>query len=245
MSPFQSISISKHFWSLCIVAANLIPCYSNDILNSEDAIKGDRSTLKKSETPIIIYPKVRYKRSLSDSGDKSSNHDLQIQFNHESEEFAIYLRKNDHLVTTGALVEWNYPNGTRQLSKLDDIGKGTKVDSNDKNDNYINDKYHKPDDCLFIGEVISGTEGSRDTKDPKNSKLKKSVAAIDVCDGGYRGYLQIGKDGYIIRPLKDHEIYLSPRNRRKDGHITSNVPHDKEHGSRNSTGSSYFEHNDR
>ena len=245
MSPFQSICTSKHFWSLCIVAANLIPCYSDDIWSSEDTIKGDRSALKASETPIIIYPKVRYKRSLSDSGVKSSKHDLQIQFNHESEEFAIYLRKNDHLVTTGALVEWNYPNGTRQLSKLDDIGKGTKVDSNDKNDHYINDKYHKPDDCLFIGEVISGAEGSRDTKDSKNSRLKKSVAAIDVCDGGYRGYLQIGKDGYIIRPLKDHEIYLSPRNRRKHDHITSNLSHDKEHDSRNLTGSSYFEHNDR
>ena len=104
MSPFQSICTLKHFWSFCIVVVNLIPCYSDNILNSEDTIKGDRSVLKESETPIIIYPKVRYKRSLSDSGAKSSKHDLQIQFNHESEEFAIYLRKNDHLVTTGALV---------------------------------------------------------------------------------------------------------------------------------------------
>ena len=245
MSPFYSIGTSKYFWSLCIVAANLIPCHSDDILNFEDAIKGGRSALNKPETPIIIYPKVRYKRSLSDSGVKSSKHDLQIQFNHESEEFAIYLRKNDHLVTTGALVEWNYPNGTRQLSKLDDIGKGTKVGSGDKTDHYINDEHHKPDDCLFIGEVISGAGGGSDTKHSKNSKFKKSVAAIDVCDGGYRGYLQIGMDGYIIRPLKDHEIYLSPRNRKKDGQITNNLSRDKEHDGWNSTGSPYSERNHR
>ena len=185
----------------------LISCVFLLMLNQE-SISGIQLSKSESKSDdrkplIIIYPKVRFKRSLGNK-DKKTKHDLQIQFNHDSEEFAIYLRKNEHLVTSGTVVEWNYPNGTKQLSKLNDIGKD---ETKDAKDEMKDEAHHNPDDCLFIGEVVQGGN---------NQEKVKSVAAIDVCDGGYRGYLQIGKDGYIIRPLKEREIYLHPKHRNKN-----------------------------
>ena len=100
------------FIHTCIHDANQI-----DALNEKTFHNNNHQT--KSDL-IIIYPKTRFKRSLRNAK-TGSTHDLQIQFNHESEEFAIYLRKNEHLVTSGTVVEWHYPNGTKQLSKLTDI----------------------------------------------------------------------------------------------------------------------------
>ena len=97
------------FIHTCIHDANQI-----DALNEKTFHNNNHQT--KSDL-IIIYPKTRIKRSLRNAK-TGSTHDLQIQFNHESEEFAIYLRKNEHLVTSGTVVEWHYPNGTKQLSKL-------------------------------------------------------------------------------------------------------------------------------
>lgn len=159
---------------------------------------------KDSKRFSIIYPKVRFKRSLQENA-QDTNQDLQIQFNHESEEFAIYLRKNEHLVTSGTVVEWHYPNGTKQLSKLSEAYYNKKKEGNKK---IAHDQsYNRDDNCLFIGEVLGrGVEA--------NGNRVKSVAAIDVCDGGYRGYLQIGKDGYIIRPLKDHQTSFHSETRK-------------------------------
>jgi hypothetical protein len=198
MYPFKFILTTQRLLILCVFT----------LLFHQESISGKNLTKSESlsddkKSLIIIYPKVRFKRSLEndEENNKKVKHDLQIQFNHDSEEFAIYLRKNEHLVTSGTVVEWNYPNGTKQLSKLSDIGK-------DDNNNHEK-KDENPDDCLFIGEVVGGNV--------KNTgKQFKSVAAIDVCDGGYRGYLQIGKDGYIIRPLKEHEIYLHPKHPNED-----------------------------
>ena len=202
MHPFKCSFTTQGLFILCVFILTL----------NQESISGikvkTRDISSDEEKPlIIIYPKVRFKRSLRNEN-KKGKHDLQIQFNHDSEEFAIYLRKNEHLVTSGTVVEWNYPNGTKQLSKLNDIGKDGKAQGENKES--VKKDIHNPDDCLFIGEVISGDKGK--------GKFK-SVAAIDVCDGGYRGYLQIGKDGYIIRPLKEHEIYLQP-NHRKDEKLT-------------------------
>ena len=117
------------------------------------------------------------------------------------------------------LVEWHYPNGTKQLSKLNDIGRNKKGE--DKNNAFKNEN-HNAADCLFIGEVIGGTRNNGG-----NNDRFKSVAAIDVCDGGYRGYLQIGKDGYIIRPLKDHEIFLHHKNKKEEGQFSDVSDDDK------------------
>ena len=195
------------FIHTCIHDANQI-----DALNEKTFHNNNHQT--KSDL-IIIYPKTRFKRSLRNAK-TGSTHDLQIQFNHESEEFAIYLRKNEHLVTSGTVVEWHYPNGTKQLSKLTDIGSDGK--ENAKKQEFSNEVSSNPDDCLFIGEVIQGRNGKETEKGGF-----KSVAAIDVCDGGYRGYLQIGKDGYIIRPLKEHEIYLQPNGRKMSSNTASDA----------------------
>ena len=186
------------FVQTCVHDVNLTDALKDTIFNkNQEQTKSDL---------IIIYPKARFKRSLRNAK-TGSTHDLHIQFNHESEEFAIYLRKNEHLVTSGTVVEWHYPNGTRQLSKLTDLGRGQKQDTSKEKTQ--KETKTNPDDCLFIGEVIQGGSEKDSEKQPF-----KSVAAIDVCDGGYRGYLQIGKDGYIIRPLKEHEIYLHPKRRK-------------------------------
>ena len=194
LKPYLFLLLFLHTF---IYDANLI-----DALNDKTFNKQNDQT---KSNLIIIYPKARFKRSLRNAK-TGSTHDLHIQFNHESEEFAIYLRKNEHLVTSGTVVEWHYPNGTKQLSKLTDIGSNEK--RNVKENEALNEASNNPDDCLFIGEVIQGGNGEK-----LNNEAFKSVAAIDVCDGGYRGYLQIGKDGYIIRPLKEHEIYLQPKRR--------------------------------
>ena len=181
-----------------ILFVSLCPCFCVYV----ESLKFDNK--KDSKRFSIIYPKVRFKRSLQENA-KDTNQDLQIQFNHESEEFAIYLRKNEHLVTSGTVVEWHYPNGTKQLSKLSEADYNKKKESNKKTTHY--QSYNKGDNCLFIGEVI-GRGG-----EAKENGVK-SVAAIDVCDGGYRGYLQIGKDGYIIRPLKDHQTSFHSETRK-------------------------------
>ena len=201
-----TLCVFTFFVTLCGVSAHNFPA------------RGSKS-LHEYQRPIIIYPKVRFKRSLTDSSKHKSNndHDLQIQFNHDSEEFAIYLRKNEHLVTAETLVEWHYPNGTKQLSKLNDNG-NHKKDGINKNKTFKNENTNAAD-CLFIGEVIGGVS-VRGTVE--NTSRVKSVAAIDVCDGGYRGYLQIGKDGYIIRPLREHEIFLNNKSGKEEGSASDN-----------------------
>ena len=151
----------------------------------------------------IIYPKARFKRSLETSKHANTiNHDMHIKFNHDSEEFAIYLRRNEHLVTSGTLVEWHFSNGTKRVSKLNDIASSNV--SNQEKRHSSSPENHNNNECLFIGEVISANAAANG--EHSVSTDSKSIAAIDVCDGGYRGYLQIGKDGYIIRPLRDHKL---------------------------------------
>ena len=43
---------------------------------------------------------------------------------------------------------------------------------------------------------------------------------IDICDG-YRGYIQIGKDGYIIQPLDNY----ANKFRENEGMFTNTAPH--------------------
>ena len=85
----------------------------------------------------------------------------------QSDKFSLQLRKNNHLLTQGAIIEWHHPNGTKEFLNLH------------QNSEQI-------PDCLYVGEIIG-----------KN----KSLAALDVCDG-YKGYIRIGSDGYILQPLE-------------------------------------------
>ena len=215
-------SASKKLYTLCVITLFFTRCVCSDDKSTKPT--NNLNLPKDTNKPIIIYPKVRSKRSLTDfSTEKLRNnkHDLQIQFNHESEEFAIYLRKNEHLVTSGTLVEWHYPNGTKQLSKLNGIVNHNK--EGDKKKKYRNEDQN-PDDCLFIGEVIGGPGGRINRA---HHGGVKSIAAIDVCDGGYRGYLQIGKDGYIIRPLKEHEVFLQYKNIKEKSSLDHVEEYDK------------------
>ena len=66
-----------------------------------------------SKTFKIVYPRLvtRSKRSNEDGIELNISDD-------ESEEFALYLWKNEHLVTKGAKVEWHFANGTKMLQNL-------------------------------------------------------------------------------------------------------------------------------
>ena len=61
----------------------------------------------------IVYPKLvtRWKRS--------SEEGIELNISDEdSDEFSLYLWKNEHLVTKATIVEWHYANGTKTLLKL-------------------------------------------------------------------------------------------------------------------------------
>ena len=66
-----------------------------------------------SKSLKIVYPRLvtRSKRSNEDGIELNISDD-------ESEEFALYLWKNKHLVTKGAKVEWHFANGTKMLQNL-------------------------------------------------------------------------------------------------------------------------------
>ena len=66
-----------------------------------------------SKSLKIVYPRLvtRSKRSNEDGIELNISDD-------ESEEFALYLWKNEHLVTKGAKVEWHFANGTKMLQNL-------------------------------------------------------------------------------------------------------------------------------
>ena len=65
----------------------------------------------------IIYPKIhkRHRRSIDSS--------LQVEFTADgpNQGFSLNLRKNEHLVTQGALIEWHYPNGTAVITQLQKV----------------------------------------------------------------------------------------------------------------------------
>ena len=62
----------------------------------------------------IVFPKIvtRSKRSNQNNGIE-----LNISDEH-SDEFSLYLWKNEHLVTKGTIVEWHYSNGTKTFLRL-------------------------------------------------------------------------------------------------------------------------------
>lgn len=65
----------------------------------------------------IIYPKI-HKRHR-----RSSDSSLQVEFTGEgpNKGFSLKLRKNEHLVTQGTLIEWHYPNGTAVITQLQKV----------------------------------------------------------------------------------------------------------------------------
>ena len=64
----------------------------------------------------IVYPKI-HKRSR-----RSTDSSLKVDFTADGfSGFSLNLRRNEHLVTQGALVEWHYPNGTAVLSQLQKV----------------------------------------------------------------------------------------------------------------------------
>ena len=65
----------------------------------------------------IVFPKIvkRFKRNINAV---SNGIQVDIGGENESENFSLYLKKNSNLVTRNALIEWHYPNGTKQLLSL-------------------------------------------------------------------------------------------------------------------------------
>ena len=125
----------------------------------------------------LAWGDVIYLKTVNRYKRDTNQRDIQIQFSHQSLEYSVYLRKNDRLVTDSTLVEWNFENGTKFVEKL-------QLDSLQQN-------------CLLVGEVIGLNATSR------------TLAAIDACEEhkqAYRGYLQIGNDGYIIQPLPGKDL---------------------------------------
>ena len=61
----------------------------------------------------IVYPSIRQRYRRSNTAE--------IQVDIEGGPnggFALNLRKNEHLVTSGAVMEWHFPNGTKSIAPL-------------------------------------------------------------------------------------------------------------------------------
>ena len=63
-----------------------------------------------------VYPKI-HKRPR-----RSTDTSLKVDFTADGfSGFSLNLRRNEHLVTQGALIEWHYPNGTAVLTQLQKV----------------------------------------------------------------------------------------------------------------------------
>jgi hypothetical protein len=82
----------------------------------------------------IVYPRlveqIRTRRSASSSSRDNDQVSHAIQLNidssDDSEQFALHLRKNENLVTRETLIEWHFPNGTKQLLPLNRLNQESK-----------------------------------------------------------------------------------------------------------------------
>lgn len=66
----------------------------------------------------IVYPrKVPLLRSTRSALGNELQH-VNIDTGQQSDSFSLYLKKNKQLLTSSAVIEWHYPNGTKQELNL-------------------------------------------------------------------------------------------------------------------------------
>ena len=86
------------------------------------------------------------------------------------------MEENTGLELNHGVVEWVYPNGTKTVQPLASMLSALKRNSSEAD----------VDHCFYRGNVYGETG---------------SIVALNLCNG-LHGFIQTGKDGYVITPVK-------------------------------------------